>query len=48
MSELDSPYIVKMEEVYKNAETLYIIIEFCEGGDLRQFMMNRNNRLEEI
>ena len=38
---LNSPHVVKILEVLTDPEDreLYIIIEFCDGGDLRNLMI---------
>jgi len=34
IKELDHPNIVKYYETYQNDEFLYIVMEYCPGGDL--------------
>ena len=34
MYDIDSPYIVKLLEVYYDAKYLHIVMEFTNGGDL--------------
>jgi serine/threonine protein kinase len=36
LSKLDSPYIVKYYESFMNDDSLCIITEYCDGGDLDQ------------
>jgi len=34
MCQLDHPNIVQLEEVYQSPKKVYIVLEFCQGGDL--------------
>ena len=38
MKQLDSPYIVKLLDVLKTRENLYLVMDFCEGGDLEKYI----------
>ncbi|KAH7819844.1 putative NEK kinase [Monocercomonoides exilis] len=38
LQNFDSPFIVKYVESFKDAHCLYIIMEFCEHGNLREFI----------
>jgi calcium-dependent protein kinase len=38
LSSLDHPNIVKYYETYENKEFLYIVMEYCPGGDLFKFI----------
>lgn len=38
LKKIDHPNIVKLFEFYSNKSTYYLILEFCEGGNLYQFV----------
>lgn len=44
---LKSPHIVQMYDVYGTPNNIYMMIEFCEGGDLRSFLKKHEYKLEE-
>ena len=31
---LDHPHIARLYDVYESEETLYLVMEYCEGGEL--------------
>ena len=41
------PNIIRLYNVFENPDYLYIIMEYCSGGDLFSFLENRNFRLSE-
>jgi calcium-dependent protein kinase len=41
------PNIIRLYNVFENADYLYIIMEYCSGGDLFSYLENRNFRLSE-
>ena len=41
------PYIIRLYNVFENPDYLYIIMEYCSGGDLFSYLENRNFRLSE-
>lgn len=47
MAQLTSPNVVKMFAVFQDAKTTYIILEFCEEGDLNKFIRNNGGLLSE-
>ena len=50
LSSLDSKYIVKYYDSFSINNTLYIVMEYCEGGDLYKYLnknYNKNKLLEE-
>ena len=53
MKQFDHPNVIKLHEVYRNSNMLYIVMELCEGGQLfndeRKFTTAGGNvdRLEE-
>ena len=41
------PNIIQLYDVFENEETIYIIMEYCEGGDLFSYIEKRGFRLPE-
>lgn len=41
------PYIVKLNEVFENRTFIYIIMEYCKGGDLFSYLEKRNFKINE-
>ena len=41
------PYIIKLYDVFENIDYIYIIMEYCSGGDLFSFIKKRNFMLKE-
>ena len=35
---INSPYVVRMEEVIKTKSNYYSVLEFCNGGSLQDFL----------
>jgi serine/threonine protein kinase len=35
---LDSPSVIKIYETFKTRRHFYLIIEYCNGGDLESFL----------
>ncbi|OHT03030.1 hypothetical protein TRFO_29690 [Tritrichomonas foetus] len=51
LSSLHSPFIVSFEESFQERGCFYIVMEYCDGGDLSQKIQRRGNKLfteEEI
>ena len=46
LKKIDHPNIMKIFEFYNTESTYYLIIEFCEGGDLYNFV--NDNQLQEF
>ena len=46
LKKIDHPNIMKIFEFYSTETTFYLILEFCEGGDLSDFVFN--NKLSEF
>ena len=45
--ETDHPNVVKMLDVFERDENVYLVFEFCEGGDFAQFLKKRGSLPEE-
>ena len=41
------PYIIKLYDIFENVDYIYIIMEYCSGGDLFSFLKERNFILKE-
>ena len=41
------PNIIKLYDVFENEEFIYIIMEYCEGGDLFSYLEKRGFKLKE-
>lgn len=41
MKKINDSHVVKMLDVLQSANNTYIITEYCNGGDLREFIKNR-------
>jgi calcium-dependent protein kinase len=48
MKTLKSPYVVQMVDVFGDAQQTVIIIELCNGGDLRGYIDKQGGMLEEV
>merc|ERR1719453_2943858 len=46
MSEIDHPFIVRLMETFKDDNRLYMVLEFCPGGELFS-LLQRERRLNE-
>ncbi|CAF0976843.1 unnamed protein product, partial [Didymodactylos carnosus] len=46
LKEVDHPNLIHLEEVLESAQTLYLIVELCEGGELGVFV-KKNGALPE-
>jgi serine/threonine protein kinase len=45
MKELSSEYIVKLHCSHETNEYLYIVLEFCNGGDLKRDMGKQTDKV---
>ena len=34
MKSMDSPYIIKLYETHEDEKYIYLVLEYCDGGDL--------------
>ena len=41
------PYIIKLYDIFENVDYIYIIMEYCPGGDLFSYLQKRNFTLKE-
>jgi calcium-dependent protein kinase len=46
LKKFDSPHVVRFHDLITNKTTVYIVTEFCQDGDLRDYM--RAKRLSEV
>jgi serine/threonine protein kinase len=42
LSKLNSPFIVNMHYAFQDRETLYLVLDLMEGGDLRHHLSTKN------
>jgi serine/threonine protein kinase len=47
MAEIDSPHVVKLLDSTKTASNYYLALEYCNGGDLQNYMLARGKHLVE-
>lgn len=40
---LDHPNIIKLYEVFQDSEDIYLVQEFCEGGELFDYIVDKSN-----
>ena len=41
------PYIIKLYDIFENVDYIYIIMEYCQGGDLFSYLQKKKFVLEE-
>ena len=46
MKKIDHPNIVKLHDVYQTNNNMYIVTEYCKGGDLNSYL-KKHKRLKE-
>ena len=46
MKKVDHPNIVKLLDVFQTSNNMYIVTEFCQGGDLRNYIRNKRKLCE--
>ena len=47
MKALNGPYVAEFYSTFEDAQCVYIIMEFCEGGDLFKTMLMHGGLLDE-
>lgn len=47
MKKLNHPNIVYLEDVVLTANSIYLIMEYCSGGDLKRYCRNKKLTEEE-
>lgn len=47
MAEIDSPHVVKLLECTKTENNYYLALEYCNGGNLQNYVIARGGRLVE-
>lgn len=48
MKRLDSPYIVKLYDVMKTSRNVYMVMEYCPGGDLDHYIKKQGATPEHL
>ena len=46
LKEMDHPSIIKLYEIYESENYLYMVVEYCEGGELFDFITTRGYLME--
>lgn len=44
MRQIDHPNVVKLYEIKKTEKHIYLILEYCAGGDLQQYMRRQEQK----
>lgn len=42
LSDLNSPFLVNMHFAFQDRDTLYLVLDLLEGGDLRHHLGNKS------
>jgi len=45
---MDSPYIIKLYEVSEDKDSIYLLLEYCDGGDLINYQAKLKDRVFTI
>src|SRR6218665_2622705 len=48
LQSLNHPNIVAFQESFSTRNTIYLIMEYCSGGDLAQYLKAQDNYLREV
>lgn len=48
MRQIDHPNIVKLYEIKKTEKHMYLMLEYCAGGDLQQYMRRRQQAQQKL
>ena len=43
MQKLHHPYIMNLEEVHESKNSIYLVLELLEGGELLNYISNKQN-----
>ena len=46
LSKLDPPHILNIREIWEWNKMLFIVTDYCQGGDLFSYILERNTILE--
>lgn len=47
MTEADHPNIIKFYEVYENARSIYLVMDYCSGGELFNYIIEKKRLTEK-
>ena len=47
MASMDSPYVIKLFYSFQTVDSLYMVLEYANGGDVSKLLRNYNNTLSE-
>lgn len=45
---LDHPNIIKLYEIWEWNEVCFLVLEFCEGGELFHYIIEKKHLSEEV
>jgi serine/threonine-protein kinase ULK/ATG1 len=48
MRQIDHPNIVKLYDIKKTERTIYLFLEYCDGGDLQHFIKKQPNGIVPV
>lgn len=48
MKTMNSPYIIKLYEVSEDKDSIYLLLEYCDGGDLINYQAKLKDRVFNI
>lgn len=48
MEQLNSDYIVKISTTHENDEYIYIVLEYCNGGDIKKDMSRQPEKVYKL
>lgn len=47
MNQLDNSHILKLYDYFEDDNYIYLIVEFCNGGNLNDYIFNKNPDVQE-
>ena len=47
MKSLDNPHIIKLYEAFEDNDQLYLVLEYCDGGTLFRYIIEKNPEADE-
>jgi serine/threonine protein kinase len=47
MMQMNGPYVTELYSCFADEDNIYLIMEYCDGGDLFKSMLMHGGRLDE-